>query len=164
MQLRLLLTLPYHHAPTLPEIALSLIEPVLIYPVDQMHHFLAVWTLIGILHVIWIGGRGENLAFQIQEDQNVLEIALETFLPVIEDQSIQLKENLEELQTEALALAPTVNASDLTLLPDGQLTQPVRILRDLSMVLERLMVVDYPVRCHHQEQLLLLLLQTVDRL
>jgi hypothetical protein len=72
--------------------------------------------------------------------------------------------HLDELQTEALALAPTVNASDLTLLPDGQLTQPVRILRDLSMVLERLMVVDYPVRCHHQEQLLLLLLQTVDRL
>jgi hypothetical protein len=40
-----------------------------------------------------------------------------------------------------------VNASGLTLLPDGQLTQPVRILIDLSMVLEQVIVVDYLVRC-----------------
>jgi hypothetical protein len=163
MQPRLLLTRSYHHASTLPEIALSLIEAVLISPVDQMLHFLAVKTLIGILRVIWIGGMGENLAFQIQEDRNVLEIALETSLPVIEDQSNQLKENLEELQTEAPAPAPIVNASDLTLLPDGQQTQPVRILIGLSMVLEQLIVVDYLVRCHHQDQPQQQL-QTMDRL
>ena len=163
MQPRLLLIRPYHHAPTPPEIALSLIEPVLISPVDQMHHFLAVKTLTGILRVTWIGGMGESLAFQIQGDQNVLEIALETSLAVIEDQSNQLKENLEELQTEALAPAPIVNASDLTLLPDGQLTQPVRTLIDLSMVLEQVIVVDYLVRCHHQEQPQQQI-RTVDRL